>query len=126
MSAPVHSKLWTRPGAKLVGAALAVSAVAVMARGPSLSASHLARLLLGVAAAAGLVFWVRRRPRTRAAFALAPRLEVAARTALSPRCSVALVDADGQSYLVAFGDGFAQIRPMHRLHASRAATGGLP
>lgn len=37
-------------------------------------------------------------------------LRVVSRAGLSPRCGLALVEVEGQRYLVAFGDSFATIR----------------
>lgn len=41
-------------------------------------------------------------------------LEVRARTGLSPRCGLALVEAGGERYLVVHGDGFATVHGMPR------------
>jgi hypothetical protein len=40
---------------------------------------------------------------------LPERLKVVSRAGLSQRCGIALVEADGRSFLVAFGDSFAEI-----------------
>jgi hypothetical protein len=37
-------------------------------------------------------------------------LRVVSRAGLSQRCGIALVEADGHSFLVAFGDSFAEIQ----------------
>ena len=67
-----------------------------------------ARWLVAGVLLVGLGFWmVRQRSRT-AGFKPLPRLNVLARTGLSPKCSLALVEADGRTLLIAFGDGFAQ------------------
>lgn len=83
----------------------------------------LARLLLGGGALAGLAIWLKQQKRTPKTFE-APRLQVSAKASLSPRCSVALVRADGRSYLVAFGDGFAQIHASTELPAKARRSGG--
>lgn len=38
------------------------------------------------------------------------RLTVEARAALSPKCQVALIEADGACFLIVHGEGFAEIR----------------
>ncbi|XXF76499.1 flagellar biosynthetic protein FliO [Myxococcaceae bacterium GXIMD 01537] len=68
-----------------------------------------ARWLLGAAALVGLGWWLRRRGRGGAHFALPERLQVISRAGLSPRCGLALVEVDGHGFLVAFGDSFAEI-----------------
>lgn len=70
-----------------------------------------ARAALGVTGAAVCLVWWRKRARMPGAPAPIPRLAVVERAGLSPRCSVALVRADGREYLIAFGDGYAQIHP---------------
>jgi flagellar protein FliO/FliZ len=97
---------------KLLAASLLVLLLAAFAQQSGASAAGVARVALGLAALAGLItWWVRARGRAGAGrpFQLPPRLSVAARTGLSPRCGVALVEADGGRYLVAYGDGFAQL-----------------
>jgi flagellar protein FliO/FliZ len=98
------------PKAKLVAATGLLAVLALVAPVGSMNAAVIARLILGGAALAGLAWWASRRQALPKKFALAPRLQVAARTGLSPKCSVALVEADGQTYLIAFGDGFAEIK----------------
>lgn len=97
---------------KLLAASLLVLLLAACAQQAGVSAALVARAALGVAALAGLAAWMiraRMRPGGGRPFQLPPRLTVAARTGLSPRCGVALVEADGRRYLVAYGDGFAQL-----------------
>jgi hypothetical protein len=80
-----------------------------------------ARTLAGTFAAALLAWWWWR-ARAGAAgprLQLPPRLQVHARTGLSPRCGLALVEADGRTFLVAYGDGFAHFR-------ATAASGRTP
>ena len=98
------------PKAKLLAACGLLAALALIAPSQSMNPTMLARLVLGGVALAGLAWWAVRRQASPAKFALAPRLQVAARTGLSPKCSVALVEADGRTYLIAFGDGFAEIQ----------------
>lgn len=97
---------------KLLAASLLVLLLAAFAQQTGAGATLVARVVLGVAATGGLAAWmIRARSRSGdgRAFRLPPRLSVAARTGLSPRCGVALVEADGGRYLVAYGDGFAQL-----------------
>lgn len=99
------------PKNKLVAAAVAVLALALLAPTQGISASIAARALLGVACVAGIGWWfLRQRSGASEPIAPAPRLRVLARTGLSQKTGLALVEADGQSYLVAFGDGFAELQ----------------
>ncbi|HYV43654.1 MAG TPA: hypothetical protein VFA20_02290 [Myxococcaceae bacterium] len=95
---------------KLLAAALLVLLLAAFAQQSGASAAMVARIALGLAALAGLTaWWIRARGGAGRSFQLPARLSVAARTGLSPRCGVALVEADGRRFLVAYGDGFAQL-----------------
>jgi hypothetical protein len=61
----------------------------------------------------GLGLWLRSRsgpPGARRGCAL----HVTARAGLSPRCALALVEAHGQRFLIAHGDGFAHVHPLSR------------
>jgi hypothetical protein len=51
---------------------------------------------------------------------LPERLKVVSRAGLSQRCGLVLVEADGRSFLVAFGDSFAEI---HEAPASQRLLG---
>ena len=99
------------PRTKLLAASGLLLALAAAASLNGISAASLARVLLGLAAIGGAVLFAVRRPRPAPGFALEPRLRVVQRAGLSPRCSVALVALDGAEFLVAYGDGFAEIRP---------------
>jgi len=101
---------WQSPKNKLLLAAALLAVLLLLAPAHGISAATIARLVLGLGALAGLALWAHRRGGGAAKFQLPGRLTVAARTGLSPKCSVALVEADGRSYLVAFGDGFAEIQ----------------
>jgi hypothetical protein len=84
--------------------------LAALASWGGLSASGGARWLLGAVLLGGLGWWwSRRRPRGQG-FVFPERLQVISRTGLSQRCGIALVEADGRSFLVAYGDSFAEIR----------------
>lgn len=67
-----------------------------------------ARFIVAGLCLAGLGFWMVRQRGKAGGYQPLPRLNVLARTGLSPKCSLALVEADGRTLLVAFGDGFAQ------------------
>jgi flagellar protein FliO/FliZ len=100
---------------KLLAASLLVLLLAAFSHRSGASAAVIARVVLGLAAVGGLVLWWIRARRSGArasgagAFQLPPRLRIAARAGLSARTGLALVDADGRRYLVAYGDGFAQL-----------------
>lgn len=98
------------PRARLLLAGGLVLGLAALAPLGGLSAASAARWLLGAAALAGFGWWMRRRGSMGPRFALPERLRVISRTGLSPRCGLALVELDGRSFLVAFGDSFAEIR----------------
>jgi hypothetical protein len=90
-----------------IGAALAGVAIApLLARG---GGSSLLFGALGLAAAAFAVLG-----RLRATESEPAPLKVLGRAALGPRSGLALVEADGQRLLVAYGDGFAQTTPLRR------------
>lgn len=96
---------------KLLAASLLVLLLAAGAQLSGVSAALLARVVLGLVACAGVAVWLvrARRAAGEGRFQLPPRLGIAARTSLSARCGLALVEADGRRYLVAYGDGFAQL-----------------
>ncbi|MDY7228614.1 flagellar biosynthetic protein FliO [Hyalangium rubrum] len=98
------------PRHRLLLAGGLILGLAALAPLGGLSASGVARWLLGAIALAGLGWWLRRRSTTGPRFSLPERLRVISRAALSQRCGLALVEADGRSFLVAFGDSFAEIR----------------
>lgn len=98
------------PRNKLFAAAFAVLVLALLAPTQGVSPSVVARVLVGVLGAAGLGWWFLRHRRGGGALLPAPRLQVLARTGLSQRCGMALVEADGRNYLVVFGDGFAELQ----------------
>jgi flagellar protein FliO/FliZ len=87
-----------------------ILALAALASWGGLSASGSARWLLGAVTLAGLGWWWSRRVSRGPRFALPERLRVISRAGLSQRCGVALVEADGRGFLVAYGDSFAEIR----------------
>lgn len=104
------------PRHKLVGAALLALIAPLIAAAQGASAATAARVLLGLAAAGGLVFWfIRARGGlSTSKFKAAPRLNVVQRVGLSQRTGLALIEVDGKPYLVVHGDGFAKISPARR------------
>lgn len=105
---------WQSPKMKLMLASLLLAALLVMAPTHGVSAVAVARIVLGLGALVALVLWTRRKGGGGAKFQLPGRLTVAARAGLSPKCSLALVEADGKTFLVAYGDGFAEIQETPR------------
>jgi flagellar biogenesis protein FliO len=100
----------TSPKTKLLLACGLILGLAVLAPLGGMSATSVARGLLGAMALAGLGWWMVRRGRAESRFSLSERMRVVSRTGLSQRCGLALVEVDGSRYLVAYGDSFAEIR----------------
>lgn len=108
---------WT-PRQKLLAASGIFAVLATVTVGHGASAAWVARALLGLAGVGGLVVWTRSRvPRT-ARGALPLRLSVTQRVSLSPKTSLALVEAEGCGYLIVFGDGFAELKAIPPSQAS--------
>jgi hypothetical protein len=106
---------FANPKLKLTVAALLcclVPAVAAMAQlGPATGA----RLALGLMAVGGMGWWAWQAKRTtKRGFSLPPRLAVVQRVGLDARTSMALVEVDGQPFIVVHGQGFAQLQPAPR------------
>lgn len=101
---------WQSPRNKLILASLLLGGLLLLGPTHGISAAAVARIVLGLGALAALAFWAHRRGAGPAKFQLPGRLTVAARTGLSPKCALALVEADGRTFLVAYGDGFAEIQ----------------
>lgn len=98
------------PRTKMLLAGGLVLGLAALAPLGGMSATSVARGLLGAVALAGLGWWFLRRSHPESRFALSERMRVLSRTGLSQRCGLALVEVEGSRYLVAFGDSFAEIR----------------
>jgi flagellar biogenesis protein FliO len=98
------------PRRRLLLAGGLILALAAVASWGGLSASGVARWLLGAVLLAGFGWWLSRRNAGDPRFALPERLRVISRAGLSQRCAIALVEADGRGFLVAYGDSFAEIR----------------
>ncbi len=88
----------------LLGGLLAASAA------QGVGGATVARLLLGLSALAALGWWGYRRRGAEPGAPTQRRMQVLDRTGLSPRCGLALVAIDGREFLVAYGDGFAEIQ----------------
>ncbi len=100
------------PRNKLLLAAGAILLLALVAPMKELNAASIARVLLAGSCVAGLGWWFLRRRSFADEMAPPPRLRVLSRAGLSQRCGMALVEADGRNYLVVFGDGFAELKPV--------------
>lgn len=106
------------PRARLLAAAAMLALLPLVAAAQGLSFSAIARLALALAAVAGLAWWFLRARGRGARFQLPPRMSVVTRVGLSQRSGLALVDVDGESFLVVHGDGFARIRKTARRAAA--------
>jgi flagellar biogenesis protein FliO len=100
----------TSPRTKVLLACGLILGLAALAPLGGMSATSMARGLLGAVALAGLGWWLARRGRAESRFTLSERMRVVSRTGLSQRCGLALVEVEGSRYLVAYGDSFAEIR----------------
>jgi len=96
-------------------AALAFGVLALVTLGQQASLTSMARVMLGLCTLGAIVWWARSNRRARVGgLSLPPRLEVVHRVGLSQRTAVALVEVDGQPYLVVHGEGFARVRPTRK------------
>jgi flagellar protein FliO/FliZ len=109
------------PKTKLTIASLLLLGLAVAAGVRGLDATSIARALLAVAALAGLGWWFLRSRRAGSATA-APRIAIVARTGISNRTGVALVEIDGKPFLVVHGDGFANVSAISASRARKQAS----
>jgi flagellar protein FliO/FliZ len=120
-------RITASPRTRVLLAGGLVLGLAALAPLGGLSATAMARGVLGAVALAGLGWWLMRQGRAESRFALSERMRVVSRTGLSPRCGLALVEVDGSRYLVAFGDAFAEIhRARGPASASRPGKERLP
>lgn len=97
------------PKTKILVASAVILALGTAAGVSGLNAALLARLALGGVAAAGFAWWYVKARRAGAANGEQPRLAIIARTGLSQRTGVALIEVDGKALLVVHGDGFAEV-----------------
>ena len=110
---PALARHWqSGPRAKLLVATVLVLLLSLAAPRGGLSVVGLARGLLALALLGGAGWRLARGRSSRRAFRLHEPLEVLSRQGLSPRCAVALLQADGERFLVTYGDGFAQVQPV--------------
>nr|WP_253899648.1 hypothetical protein [Corallococcus carmarthensis] len=113
------------PRGRLLFASALLVGLATLAPLGGLSLVGTSRLLIGSMALAGLGWVLLRKGGTAGsadAAALEP-LSIVSRTGLSQRCGLALVEADGRRYLVAYGDTFAEI---HETRAMVVLSGSRP
>ena len=102
------------PKTKILVASALVLALGAAASLSGASPALLARIALGAAAVAGAAWWWRKARQAGAPGAEQPRLAVVARSGLSPRTALALVEVGGRTMLVVHGEGFAEIHPLGR------------
>ncbi len=107
----MNARRWrVTPRSRLMVAGALLLGLAIMGPVTGMSSVSAARWVLGAVALAALGWWLHRRGSVVPGTAVEPRLNVVSRAGLSQRCGLALVEVDGRSYLVAFGDAFAEIR----------------
>ncbi|AKQ64355.1 Major facilitator family transporter [Myxococcus hansupus] len=107
----MNARRWRgTPRSRLMVAGALLLGLAVMGPVAGVSSVAAARWMLGAVALAALGWWLHRRGGAVPGAVAEPRLNVVSRAGLSQRCGLALVEVDGRSYLVAFGDAFAEIR----------------
>lgn len=99
------------PKTKLLVASAVLLALGAAAALTGLDSALIARIALGGAAVAGLAWWFTKARHAQTAGAPKPRLEIIARTGLSQRTGLALIEVDGKALLVVHGDGFAEVHP---------------
>jgi len=99
------------PKAKLLAAVALLVVLGLCAPSGQAGAVSLARWLLGGLCLTGLGLWLAK-ARPRFGGLEATPLKVKARTGLGPRSGLALVQAEGRTFLVAHGEGFAKIHPL--------------
>lgn len=115
------------PRRRLALIAVGLFVLTLCALGQTFSAAIVARAVLLLSALGALIWWARRGLNSgHARAALPPRLELVQRVGLSPRTSVALVEVDGEPYLIVHGDGFARLRPTHKPRPHTATVFELP
>ncbi|MBF5044371.1 hypothetical protein FGE12_18375 [Aggregicoccus sp. 17bor-14] len=102
------------PRAKLLAAGGCMLLLLLVGPLATPSVVGLARGLVAALALGGAGWWLSRRGVPRASFALAEPMQVLSRKGLSARCSIALVQVDGQRFLVTYGEGFAQLQALPR------------
>jgi flagellar protein FliO/FliZ len=112
------------PKNKVIAASALMLVLAAAASMKGVDAASAARWILGAGAVVGAALWYRKAKATAGKFALPARLQVISRTGLSQRCGMALVEADGRTFLIVHGDGYAEVReapPTVPIQARRSA-----
>jgi flagellar protein FliO/FliZ len=99
------------PKTKILIASAVLLVLGAAASIGGMNAALVARVALGSAALAGFAWWYAKGRHAAVAGAEKPRLQVIARTGLSQRTGLALVEVDGKALLVVHGDGFAEVHP---------------
>lgn len=107
------------PKTKILVASAVILALGAAASLGGLNAALLARVAIGAIAVAGFAWWYLKARHARTADGEKPRLSVIARTGLSQRTGLALIEVDGKALLVVHGDGFAEV---HQPGAARRRT----
>lgn len=111
------------PRNKLLAATAILLVLAVLAPIKGINAATAARVVLGIAAVGGMLWWfLKQKKQDPASFSMLPQLKVLSRAGLSQRCGLALVEADGRNYLVVYGDGFAEVTEAASARKPRPAT----
>jgi hypothetical protein len=116
------------PKTKLLVASALLLALGAAAAVTGIDTALIARVALGLSAVAGLGWWFIKARHARGADVEKPRLEIIARTGLSHRTGLALVEVDGKALLVVHGEGFAEVheplaaRPARRRRGQRRGS----
>jgi len=78
-----------------------------------MSGVMVARVVLALVMVVGVGgWWLRRGAARTRRVPVAERMKVVCRDGLSPRCGVALVEAEGRSFLITFGESFAAVHAL--------------
>ena len=107
------------PKTKILIASAVLPVLGAAASIGGMNSALIARVALGTAALAGFAWWYVKARHATAASGEKPRLQVIARTGLSQRTGLALVEVDGKALLVVHGDGFAEVHPAVRRQSKR-------
>ena len=97
------------PKIKIVVASAVLLVLGGAASLSGMNSALLARIALATVSVAALAWWALSARNARGAADEKPRLNIIARTGLSNRTGLALVEVDGQPLVVVHGEGFAEI-----------------